>query len=317
MSYFISKNVQENFSRLKYKWWTYDPLHHINIQLSVNQNKVVVVTGPTSGIGKEVVKKLMNLNYRVILACRNTEKGRAVAQEMGIEEINVLYLDLSKKESIDSFAVNLHKLTPHINVLINNAAYLGSDLELMYRTNCQGPTYLTKILLPHLNRSFDGKVINVSSVIHAFAKPTLENLYDTSSEDQLTVYANTKLYNILLTNVINKLPNGIDGQNVPLVSTAVNPGYVDSDLYRSDELHGSLLRKMKTSAGYIGKSAEEGARQIIYAIVRYVPYRGYISNFSPDSVHAFSGVNLDLLSHNLWNNTEFEIGNDTFVPDEF
>ena len=97
MSYFISKNVQENFSRLKHKWWTYDPLHHINIQLSANQNKVVIVTGPTSGIGKEVVKKLINLNYRVILACRNIEKGRAVAQEIGIEEINVLYFNQSSE----------------------------------------------------------------------------------------------------------------------------------------------------------------------------------------------------------------------------
>ena len=304
MSYFVLKNAQENYYRIKSKIFN-DPLYTVEMNRNNNVKAIAVITGATNGIGKEVAKKLMLQNFDVFLPCRDIIKGLQVASEIGIHTSRVIYLDLSKKPSIDLFVFRLKQIlesemvTPILNVLINNAACISEDLKLMYNTNHEGPLYLTKLLLPMLDRSFDGRVINVSSVAHSMAKPDMENIHNISGVNAMTVYGNTKLYNLLMTAYINKHSNFV-------VSTAVHPGYVNSDLYRSNELKG-ILARIKDGSSIFGKTVEEGARQVLYPTLMPIPYKGYMANFLPERVCEFDNIDLNILSDILWENGIYKV----------
>ncbi|HVC15464.1 MAG TPA: SDR family NAD(P)-dependent oxidoreductase [Acidimicrobiales bacterium] len=128
---------------------------------------VAVVTGATSGIGEATARRLAALGFDVVLGARREERLQAVADEIGA---SWAVLDVTDADSVDRFCSRVDSC----RVLVNNAGgALGLDRidhadedewRTMYDVNVLGTLRMTKRLLPHLEASGDGHVVNVGSI---------------------------------------------------------------------------------------------------------------------------------------------------------
>ncbi|MEL6538425.1 MAG: SDR family NAD(P)-dependent oxidoreductase, partial [Bacteroidota bacterium] len=149
--------------------------------------RVMIVTGATSGIGKETARVLVGKNAHVILAVRNQDKGQAALTEFLLEypkaEVEVRTLDLSNLSSIEAFAEGMARDFDRLDVLVNNAGVMmcpygktADGFEMQIGTNHMGHFALTGQLMPLLKATPDSRVVNVSSVGHRTGKIDLNDL---------------------------------------------------------------------------------------------------------------------------------------------
>ena len=124
------------------------------------KGKRVLITGATSGVGKEMTLQLAELGAEVILGVRDVKKGNKVASEItkrtGSTKVAVMKVDTSSQESIREFAKEFRRRYRRLDVLINNAAISRGTLpkvnsvdgiELTFATNVIGYFLLTQELL--------------------------------------------------------------------------------------------------------------------------------------------------------------------------
>lgn len=299
------KNFWENYYRIKYKF-IYDPLSQLH---NDNSECIAIVTGATSGIGKEVARELTCRGYRVFIPCRDIVRGKEVAKEIGSNDYDVYYMDLSNNNSIVNFTEKFLSLDKPLDLLVNNAATLEGTVNFIYQVNYEGPVLLTELLLDSLYKNLNSRIVNVSSVAHSLAQPNPDDFY--SSGDLMTVYANTKLYNILYSNKLNDRFNKHYNDKVLISpkSCSVHPGYVASNLYRSDSMSG-ILQTIKGGT-WMAKSPEDGARSVLYACLHTIPFDGYISDMRIDNIAHFE--NIEELAEDLWTFTEERINQKKFL----
>lgn len=97
-------------------------------RIADQKGRVIVITGSTSGIGKETARVLVKKNATVILAVRNVKKGEAVADEIRqaypAADVSVRELDLACLESVRAFAASISRDYDRLDVLINNAGIM-------------------------------------------------------------------------------------------------------------------------------------------------------------------------------------------------
>ena len=97
------------------------------------QGKTVVITGATSGIGYYSALEIANLGAHVILVGRNSERGKSavesITKESGNPEIEFIMGDVSTKKGVSQLADCIDQSVSKIDVLINNAGYLGNTLK--------------------------------------------------------------------------------------------------------------------------------------------------------------------------------------------
>ena len=127
--------------------------------------KTIVVTGTSSGIGHQICIQAAKMNFNVISVSRNIEPLKDIG---GIESFAI---DITNKDSIDEFVANLKSRKIKIDILINNAGYLVSELfgdttydsfKKTFDVNVFGLAEITRSLIPIINS--DGHVINISSI---------------------------------------------------------------------------------------------------------------------------------------------------------
>ena len=127
--------------------------------------KTIVVTGTSSGIGHQICIQAAKMNFHVISVSRNIEPLKDIG---GIESFAI---DITNKDSIDEFITNLKSRKIKIDILINNAGYLVSELfgdttydsfKKTFDVNVFGLAEITRSLIPIINS--DGHVINISSI---------------------------------------------------------------------------------------------------------------------------------------------------------
>ena len=127
--------------------------------------KTIVVTGTSSGIGHQICIQAAKMNYYVISVSRNIEPLKDIG---GIESFAI---DITNKDSVDEFIANLKSRKIKIDILINNAGYLVSELfgdttydsfKKTFDVNVFGLAEITRSLIPII--SSDGHVINISSI---------------------------------------------------------------------------------------------------------------------------------------------------------
>jgi NAD(P)-dependent dehydrogenase (short-subunit alcohol dehydrogenase family) len=132
-----------------------------------------VVTGATSGIGKEIARNLAYFGATVVIAARNRDKGSATLQELvddsGNDRLTMMEVDLSSQESTRAFVRRVVSAGP-VHVLVNNAAMLVNDRlvsadghEMTWATNALAYFMLANLLLPVLHKNAPARVINVAS----------------------------------------------------------------------------------------------------------------------------------------------------------
>jgi NAD(P)-dependent dehydrogenase (short-subunit alcohol dehydrogenase family) len=137
-------------------------------------NKVAIITGGGSGIGKAIAKAFVREGARVVIAGRGREKLEAAAAEIGGDclAVNADVSTASEVEKLVNAALDKFK---RINILVNNAAVLlpgtteslsEEDFDQTFSINVRGLWLMSRAVLPHMRTSSGGRsIINIGSVL--------------------------------------------------------------------------------------------------------------------------------------------------------
>jgi len=198
--------------------------------------RVAIVTGANTGLGFETARMLAEHGASVVLAVRNTEKGKqAAARIQG--DVTVQALDLSSLESVRSAAAELRASHPRIDLLINNAGVMytpkqttADGFELQFGTNHLGHFALTGLLLDRLLPVPGSRVVTVSSNGHRIrAAIHFDDLQWKNSYGRAAAYGQSKLANIMFTYELQRRL----ASHGTTIAVAGHPGVANTELPRS------------------------------------------------------------------------------------
>ncbi len=153
--------------------------------------KVIVITGCSSGIGLETAVECSKAGHKVFATMRNLNKKEKLEKRIEnekLENIEIMKLDVSSNNSIEIALSTIIKKTQRIDVLFNNAGFMimGSledlsinEIQKQIDTDLLGPIYLTKNVIPHMRNNNQGLIINMSSIAGKIGFP-LSSAYNIS-----------------------------------------------------------------------------------------------------------------------------------------
>ncbi|MGI0101717.1 MAG: SDR family oxidoreductase [Nitrosotalea sp.] len=144
--------------------------------------KIVVITGASSGIGKEAALEFAKLHASVVLVSRDKDKLEQVAKELSKYQIEVLVCvcDVSQKDQVNQMSEQVLEKFGTIDILVNNAGFgiygmfddlKAEEIESQMGTNYLGMVYCTKTFLPKMLDQKSGHIVNVASVAASFGIP--------------------------------------------------------------------------------------------------------------------------------------------------
>src|SRR5271157_1435607 len=174
------------------------------------KDKVVVITGATSGIGQVAAENLARMGARVVQVARDRGRGEVAWKRLrecapGVAH-TLHYADLSRLSEMKRVAREIAVAEPRIDVLINNAgAMFGSrqvtedGLERTFAINHMAYFVLTHGLRERLLASSAARIVNTASDAHRGCQLDFDDLQSTNRFSGLKVYGRSKLCNILFT----------------------------------------------------------------------------------------------------------------------
>jgi NAD(P)-dependent dehydrogenase (short-subunit alcohol dehydrogenase family) len=203
------------------------------------EGKVCVITGASSGIGRQAAFELAKRKARVVLVCRSPERAERARDEIVKESLNphvdVVLADLFEQREVRRAAAEVDDRYGQLHVLINNAGLLigkrrltGDGIESTFALNHLAYFLLTRLLLEKIKASAPARIINTSSMAHGMAKWQWDNLQGERRYSQWRAYGNSKLANLYFT---YELARRLTGTGV--TANAVHPGFVRSNFGRS------------------------------------------------------------------------------------
>jgi NAD(P)-dependent dehydrogenase (short-subunit alcohol dehydrogenase family) len=229
--------------------------------------RTAVVTGANSGIGRAAARALAGAGAHVVLAVRDTDKGRAAAATMP-GDTEVRGLDLASLASVREFAA---AWDGELDLLINNAGVMVPPLtrtadgfELQFGTNHLGHFALTNLLLEHIG----GRVVTVSSTGHRMGAIDFDDLnWERKPYRRWRAYGQSKLANLLFT---TELQRRLTAAGSGVLATAAHPGYAATNLQfhsgrRLQDLGSVVLNRL------FGQDEDGGALPTLYAATADVP----------------------------------------------
>ncbi|MEJ2511677.1 MAG: SDR family oxidoreductase, partial [Anaerolineales bacterium] len=202
------------------------------------KDKICLVTGASSGIGLATSWQLAKLGATVVMIARDDDRGRAaklkVLDKSGNQNVHVFLVDFASLPQIRGLAKKFLAKFPALHVLINNAAVIPLNrqtsedgYELQFAVNHLAPFLLTNLLLPVMKASQPARIINVSSSVHHSGRINFDDLQSKRRYHPNTVYANTKLANVLFTTPLAKMLLGSG-----VTANCLHPGVIDTKLYK-------------------------------------------------------------------------------------
>jgi NAD(P)-dependent dehydrogenase (short-subunit alcohol dehydrogenase family) len=243
--------------------------------------KVIVVTGGSSGLGKESVHQLAKHNpSKIFLTARTEKRANAAIQEIELAvpaikgKIIFLELDLASFASINKAAETFKAQADRLDLLMNNAGLIGQPAaltedgyEVQFGSNYMGPALFTKLLLDILQSTAeqpqsDVRVVNLSSELFKQAPtgmPLADNKTVLSKIGTVGRYANSKLAQGLHTKSMARKHPKI--KFVALHPGAVNTGIID-DFKRRRPYLGAVAGFL---AGVLLTDVHKGARAQLWA----------------------------------------------------
>ena len=136
------------------------------------KQKVWLVTGTSSGLGRSFVKAIVENGDCVVATARNKEAILDL-EALNPGQVMALALDVTERAQIKQAVQTVLKTVGRVDVLVNNAGYgyraaieegIDEEVELLFRTNFYGPVALIKAVLPYMRQQKGGAMINISSV---------------------------------------------------------------------------------------------------------------------------------------------------------
>jgi NAD(P)-dependent dehydrogenase (short-subunit alcohol dehydrogenase family) len=208
--------------------------------------RLAVVTGANTGLGFETARALAAHGASVVLAVRDTDKGKAAAARIAGAapgaNVTVQPLDLTSLESIRAAAADLRAQHPRIDLLINNAGVMltprqstRDGFELQFGTNHLGHFALTGLLLEQMLPVPGSRVVTVSSLAHRVrARINFDDLQSERSYSRVAAYGQSKLANLMFTYELQRRLSGtattIAGTTI---AAAAHPGLAATELSRN------------------------------------------------------------------------------------
>lgn len=271
------------------------------------RHRTVMITGASGGIGQAAAIALARAGADLVLVCRNFEHGQAALDAVkavargGSAEL--LMMDLASQASVRQGAAVFLGSHDVLHVLINNAGVFPhkrrattDGFELTFAVNYLGPFLLTNLLVPRLERSGSGRVVNVTSAMHHRGHIHWNNLQLEHSFTPRRAYSQSKLALVMFTyELARRLANQ------PVTANAVHPGVVATGIDRD------LSRFVRWLAKRLFLSPERGAQPVVHMAMapelatvsgRYY-HRERQAPSSPDSYDRASAARLWKLSERL------------------
>lgn len=231
------------------------------------KGKTCLVTGATSGIGKEIALGLAGMGVAVVIAGRSKERCEAALQEIRAKaggDVSYLVADLSSQASVRRLAKDYAAAHSRLDVLVNNAgvflakrATTVDGIEYTFAVNHLAPFLLTNLLIDIIKASSPARIITTSSVAHRGARIDLDDIqFEKRSYSGIRAYSQSKLANILFT---KELARRLEGTGV--TANCFHPGAVRTSLVHDNPWY---YRLIWTAGGPFFLSAEKGADTGVY-----------------------------------------------------
>lgn len=283
-------------------------------QIPELEGKVVIITGATSGLGKEAARVLAGKNAQVIMAVRNVGKAETVKKEILQQypdsKIVIQQLDLGSLASIERFSKTMSNQFDRLDVLINNAGVMmcpfsktEDGFEIQMGTNHLGPFALTGQLMPLLKKTKGSRVVSTSSIAHRQGNIDFSDFsWEKRKYQTGKAYGDSKLANLYFTyELARKYKDTADAPTF----TAAHPGWTKTDLQKHSLLF-RLLNPIFSQNVDMGTlptlraAFDDGAQSGDY----YGPSRFYEMNGYPTKVTSTDLSHQVDLAKKLWDISE-------------
>ncbi|VUD67378.1 putative oxidoreductase [Thalassocella blandensis] len=220
------------------------------------EQKIILITGASSGIGESTAKALAKAGHTVVLAARRTERletlATAIENDGGIARFYTL--DVCSRENFTAVADACREEFGRIDVLINNAGLMPlspmsalkiDEWEQMIDVNIRGVLNGIAAVLPDMEKSGQGHVVNIASIAAHAVFPTA------------AVYCGTK-------HAVHAISSGLRLESQAVRVTTISPGVVESELAHTttDKASQEWLADFRK----VALKPEAIARAIVYAI---------------------------------------------------
>lgn len=241
------------------------------------KQKIVVITGGNSGIGKAAAVQIAQQGHKVIIACRSQQRGEAaladIRQQANSSAVELMVVDMSRQSSIRTFAQAFLARYAQLDVLIQNAAlfdirqkqieFTDEGVEKVWATNHVGPVLLTNLLLDALKQSEQGRILTISSK-GLIAYPLLKvNLADPEFRERKfsvqKAYYQSKQAQVMYTYWLAKML-----AETAVTANAIRVTNVQIDVDERYPNMPSLLRKMYRFKSQFSISPAEMAKTYTY-----------------------------------------------------
>ena len=186
------------------------------------KDKVIVITGASSGLGEAAARHLAAAGAKLVLGARRLDRLEALAAELGLTSGAVLQTDVTDSAQVKALVDKAVALHGRIDVMVNNAGLMPlsplergkiQDWDRVIDVNIKGVLYGIAAALAHMTKQKSGHIINVSSVAGHKVRPGN------------TVYAATK-------SAVRLISEGLRQEVKPynIRTTIISPGAVESEL---------------------------------------------------------------------------------------
>ena len=226
-------------------------------------NKICLITGCNSGIGKVAAIELAQKGYEIIMLVRDSEKSRMAYEEIKNAsggKITLKYADLASLDSITKISEEIAAQYERIDVLINNAGLFKrkfeksvDSFEMTLAVNYFATFALSILMIPLLEKSKQARVVNLTSELYKRGKVYLDSDFAIQKFDGNKAYADSKLLVVYFTRELSKR---LASKNITV--NCVHPGVVGTDVFREYPKWFARLMNLLIS------KPEEGAKPTIY-----------------------------------------------------